>query len=98
VNYVSSEVGRWRGWGRRSGWVAPRSGNGRTGVRSRRHITWSSWPGLCRQLFDADVQAPSLHDLRVRQGLSAKDLAELTHLVWTPIRCATLWGAAGDQW
>ncbi|MBO2448669.1 XRE family transcriptional regulator [Actinomadura barringtoniae] len=28
------------------------------------------------ELFDADPQAPSLHDLRVRQGLSAKDLAE----------------------
>ncbi|MBO2447923.1 helix-turn-helix transcriptional regulator [Actinomadura barringtoniae] len=27
------------------------------------------------ELFDADVEAPSLHDLRVRRGLSAKDLA-----------------------
>lgn len=28
------------------------------------------------ELFDADPAEPSLHDLRVRQGLSAKDLAE----------------------
>lgn len=27
------------------------------------------------ELFDADPDEPSLHDLRVRQGLSAKDLA-----------------------
>ena len=34
------------------------------------------------ELFDADPQAPSLHDLRVRRGLSAKDLAVKAELLY----------------